>query len=177
MSSPVLWAAGLSLAGLAALAGQSWLGPLTAQAAPAALLDGCTDVPEAMALADRLRQRGIAVDRALADLDRRKQELAAAEARIKTRLDALKAAKAALSDVRGARADGTAAGIERLIAVYDAMKPAEAATILAALPPDFAAEILMRVQPETGARIIARIDPGQAAVLTAHMGARRPTGG
>ena len=177
MSSPVLWAAALSLAGLAALAGQSWLGPLTAQAAPVALLDGCTDVPEAMALADRLRQRGIAVDRALADLDRRKQELAAAEARIKTRLDALKAAKAALTDARGARADGTAAGIERLIAVYDAMKPAEAATILAVLPPDFAAAILMRVQPETGARIIARIDPGQAAVLTAHMGARRPTGG
>ena len=71
---------------------------------------------------------------------------------------------------------GRTEGIERLIAVYDAMKPAEAATIIAALPPDFAAEILTRVQPDAGARIIAQIDPGQAAVLTAHMGARRLTG-
>lgn len=150
--------------------------PLTAEAAPAPLLDGCGDVPEAVALADTLRQRGIAVDRALADLDRRKQELAAAEQRIRTRLTALKAAKTALGDARGAQAAGTAAGIERLISVYDAMKPAEAANILAALPPDFAAEILTRIQPETSARIIAGIDPGQAAVLTAHMGARRLTG-
>ena len=62
--------------------------------------------------------------------------------------------------------------IDRLIAVYDQMKPAEAAAILTNLPPDFAAEILMRVEPETGARIIAAVDPGQAAILTTHMSAR-----
>lgn len=149
---------------------------LSAEAAPTALLDGCGDVPEAVALAETLRLRGIAVDRALEDLDRRKAEIAAAELRLKSRLDSLKAAKAALSDARGRQSAGTAAGIDRLIAVYDAMKPAEAATIIAALPPDFAAEILTRVQPDAGARIIAQIDPGQAAVLTAHMGARRLTG-
>ena len=82
---------------------------------------------------------------------------------------------AAASSASGQDA-GRSEGIERLIAVYDAMKPAEAATIIAALPPDFAAEILTRVQPDAGARIIAQIDPGQAAVLTAHMGARRLTG-
>lgn len=149
---------------------------LRAEAAPSPLLQGCTDVPEAVALADTLRQRGIAVDRALADLDRRKQELAAAEQRIKTRLDALKSAKAALGTARGNQAAGTAQGIDHLIAVYDAMKPVDAATILAALPPDFAAEILARVQPETGARIIASIEPGQAAILTARMGSRRLSG-
>lgn len=149
---------------------------LRAEASSEPLLGGCTDIPEAVALADTLRLRGIAIDRALADLDRRKQEIAAAEQRIKSRLDALKAAKAALGDARGAQAAGTVAGIDRLIAVYDAMKPTEAATILAALPPDFAAEILARVQPEASARIIASIDPGQAAVLTAHMGSRRLTG-
>ena len=65
--------------------------------------------------------------------------------------------------------------IDRMIAVYDQMKPREAAAILSNLPPDFAAEILMRVEPETGARIIAAVDPGQAAILTTHMGARRVT--
>lgn len=149
---------------------------LSASAAPAALLDGCTDVPEAVALADTLRLRGIAVDRALADLDRRKQDLAAAEERITARLEALKAAKSALGDAKTGKSDASAAGIERLIAVYDAMKPAEAATILAGLPPDFAAEILTRVQPDAGARIIAAIEPGQAAILTTYMGKPRPTG-
>lgn len=163
-------------AGLAIAEGDRLARGLTAEAAPAALLDGCTDVPEAVALAETLRLRGIAVDRALADLDRRKGELAAVEQQITARLVALKKAKAALGDAEAGREAGRTEGIGRLIAVYDAMKPAEAATILAALPPDFAAEILARVQPDTGARIIAQIDPGQAAVLTAHMGARRLTG-
>lgn len=163
-------------AGLAIAQGDRLARALSAEAASTALLDGCTDIPEAVALAETLRLRGIAVDRALADLERRKRELATAEAQITTRLAALKKAKAALGDARAGQEAGRSEGIERLIAVYDAMKPAEAATIIAALPPDFAAEILTRVQPDAGARIIARIDPGQAAVLTAHMGARRLTG-
>ena len=61
--------------------------------------------------------------------------------------------------------------IGRLIAVYDQMKPEQAAMVLSNLPPDFAAQILVRVQPETGARIMAAVEPGQAAVLTSYMGA------
>ena len=163
--------AGIGLSQTDRLAAQ-WM----AVAAPTALLDGCTDVPEAVALAETLRLRGIAVDRALADLDRRKQDIATAEQQLKTRLEALKAAKAALGGARSKQSDATTAGIDRLIAVYDAMKPAEAATILAALPPEFAAEILTRVQPDAGARSIAAIEPGQAAILTTYMGARRLTG-
>jgi len=162
--------------GMTAAAGGWMARAPMAQAAPGALLGGCTDVPEAVALAETLRLRGIAVDRVLADLDRRKDDLATAEQQLIRRLTALKQAKASVGDARAARDSGTAAGIERLIAVYDAMKPADAAMILTALPPDFAAEILARVQPDAGARIIARIEPGHAAVLTAHMGSRRLSG-
>ncbi len=66
--------------------------------------------------------------------------------------------------------------IARLIAVYDQMKPEQAAMVLSNLPPDFAAQILSRVQPETGARIMASVEPGQAAVLTSYMGAIRASG-
>ncbi|HHY01841.1 MAG TPA: hypothetical protein GX686_03100 [Paracoccus sp.] len=162
--------------GMTAAAGGWMARAPMAQAAPGALLGGCTDVPEAVALAETLRLRGIAVDRVLADLDRRKDDLATVEQQLIRRLTALKQAKASVGDARAARDSGTAAGIERLIAVYDAMKPADAAMILTALPPDFAAEILARVQPDAGARIIARIEPGHAAVLTAHMGSRRLSG-
>ena len=178
MPDRIFWMGGTIalVAGLAIAQGDRLARSLTAEAAPAELLDGCTDIPEAVALAETLRLRGIAVDRALADLERRKGEIAAAEAQITARLLSLKKAKAALGETRAGQDAGRSEGIERLIAVYDAMKPAEAATIIAALPPDFAAEILTRVQPDAGARIIAQIDPGQAAVLTAHMGARRLTG-
>ena len=162
--------------GMTAAAGGWMARAPMAQAAPGVLLGGCTDVPEAVALAETLRLRGIAVDRVLADLDRRKDDLATVEQQLIRRLTALKQAKASVGDARAARDSGTAAGIERLIAVYDAMKPADAAMILTALPPDFAAEILARVQPDAGARIIARIEPGHAAVLTAHMGSRRLSG-
>lgn len=145
---------------------------LMAVAEPPALLEGCTDVPEAVALADELKLRAQRIDRYLADIDARKAELANAEAAIQAKLVELKAIRAGIGARRTAASTAVQDDINRLVAVYDQMKPAEAAKVLTNLPPDFAAEILMRVQPEAGARIIAAVDPGQAAILTTHMGAR-----
>ncbi len=164
------------IAGVAVLQAVRLIDPQwTALAATPALMQGCTDVPEAVALAEDLRLRGIGIDRALDDLDRRKAEIAAAEERLKARLVQLRAAKQAAKDGERVRQTDADTGIARLIAVYDAMKPADAAQVLGALPPDFAAEILARVQPENGARIIAALDPGQAAIMTAHMGQPQST--
>lgn len=136
------------------------------------LLQGCTDVPEAVTLATELRDRALRIERYMVALDQRKAELASAEATLRERLAELRAQK----DDSRARTDTSSGAvrndIDRLIAVYDQMKPAEAAAVLANLPADFAAEILMRVQPETGAKIIAAVEPRQAALLTAQMGAR-----
>ncbi|WP_304617435.1 MotE family protein [Paracoccus sp. (in: a-proteobacteria)] len=143
-----------------------------AVAAQDELLSGCGDVPEAVALAGELRDRALRIERYMQALDARKAEIATAEASLRERLIELRSQQ---DGVRSRREGATAAirdDIERLIAVYDQMKPAEAAAILANLPPDFAAEILMRVQPATGARIIAAVEPAQAALLTAQMGAR-----
>lgn len=136
------------------------------------LLEGCTDVPEAVALATELRDRALRIERYLEALDVRKAELAAAEAALKARAAELRQQKSGLQTRRDTASSEVRADIDRLVAVYDQMKPAEAAAVLTNLPPDFAAEILMRVQPETGARIIASVEPRQAALLTAQMGAR-----
>ena len=186
MRRAVLSSAALALGGLALVQGLQLLpagfqmrafaatGPQSAASAPA-LLDGCGDVPEALALAEELRLRGLAVDRGIEALDGRRAEIAAAEARLAKTLGQLRAAKEALGKGQAAVQTGSEAGISRLIAVYDAMKPAEAAEVLAALPPDFGAEILARVQPETGARIIAALEPEQATILSARLGATRTT--
>lgn len=176
MARPLLMLAGgalIALGGLQVARAVDLIAPQAAFASSSALLDGCGDVPEAVELAETLRLRGIAIDRALADLAHRKDELAAAESRVRERLVQLREARKALAEGKDAQRAGTDRTIARLVAVYNAMKPADAAHVLAALPPDFAADILSRVEPDAGARIMAAVDPGQAAILTAHMGARR----
>lgn len=136
------------------------------------LLSGCGDVPEAVALAGELRDRALRIERYMSALDARKADLDRAEVTLRERLAELRAQKGGTRDRRQQAGQAVRDDIDRLIAVYDQMKPAEAAAILSNLPADFAAEILMRVQPETGARIIAAVEPQQAALLTAQMGAR-----
>lgn len=143
-----------------------------AVAAQDGLLDGCRDVPEAVALAGELRDRALRIERYIAALEVKKGELGEAEATLRQRLVELRAQKGSIQDRNDGATRAVREDIDRLIAVYDQMKPAEAAAILGNLPADFAAEILMRVQPETGARIIAAVEPRQAALLTAQMGAR-----
>lgn len=136
------------------------------------LLSGCGDVPEAVALAQELRDRALRIERYLAVMDDRKAELAQAEATLRERLTELRGQKGSIRDRRDQAGQEVRDDITRVIAIYDQMKPAEAAAVLSNLPADFAAEILMRVQPESGARIIAAIEPAQAALLTAQMSAR-----
>lgn len=141
-------------------------------AEPSGLLQGCGDVPEAVALAEELRDRALRIERYMETIAARKAELAQAEQALRDRLTELKAQKGGIRSRRDLGTEAVRDDIERLVAVYDQMKPAEAAAVLTNLPADFAAEILMRVRPETGARIIASVEPRQAALLTAQMGAR-----
>ncbi|MDM7458691.1 MAG: hypothetical protein P3W94_004915, partial [Paracoccus sp. (in: a-proteobacteria)] len=112
------------------------------------------------------------IERYMAEIDTRKAELATAEASLRQRLVELRGQRGTIAEKRAQASNAVRDDIARLVAVYDQMKPAEAAAIIANLPPDFAAEILMRVKPEIGARIIAAVEPNQAALLTAQMGAR-----
>lgn len=141
-------------------------------AEPSGLMQGCTDVPEAVALAEELRDRALRIERYMEALDARKAQIAEAEATLTRKLVELKGQKQGIQSRHAGSSEAVRNDIDRLIAVYDQMKPAEAAAILTNLPADFAAEILMRVQPEAGARIIASVEPRQAALLTAEMGAR-----
>ncbi|WCR11210.1 hypothetical protein JHW45_02035 [Paracoccus stylophorae] len=141
-------------------------------AEPSGLLQGCGDVPEAVALAGELRDRALRIERYMESIETRKAQLAQAEQALQRKLVELKAQKGGIRSRSDSATEAVRSDIERLVAVYDQMKPAEAAAILTNLPADFAAEILMRVRPETGARIIAAVEPRQAALMTAQMGAR-----
>ncbi len=147
-------------------------GQLQAFAEPPELMAGCQDVPEAVALTQEFGVRALRIERYMAELDRKKTEIAAAEASLKTYLRQIREQRE--RDLKRIRSGNAAVedDISRLISVYDQMQPKDAAKVLSNLPPDFAAEILMRIAPETGAKIIAAIEPQQAAIFTTHMGAR-----
>lgn len=146
---------------------------LQALAAPAELLAGCQDIPETVALAQTLNDRTLRLETYKQEIDRRKNELSAAQAELTRKLEELRKLKQQTSDHRIANDQRRDDDISGLIAIYDQMKPDQAATILANLPPDFAAQILVRVQPETGARIMGAFPPDQAAIMTPYMGLGR----
>ena len=137
------------------------------------LLAGCGDIPEAVALAETLELRAARIGAYQAALDRTRSEIAAAQSTLTATLRQLKATRDAVGAGKAAAREAVGDDIDRLVGVYDAMKPRDAAAVLGQLPADFAAEILMRVDPASGAEILAAVDPAQAAVLTTHMGARR----
>ncbi|MDT1063150.1 hypothetical protein RM190_14830 [Paracoccus sp. CPCC 101403] len=179
MPRPLLQLAGGVMALAAAVQAVSLAGGLSrlsAHAEPAALLEGCSDVPEAVALAQTLHQRGQRIERYLQDIERRKAELASAESQLTQKLVELRRIRQQLRDQDQTAGQVQTDDIARIIALYDQMKPEQAAMVLSNLPPDFAAQILVRVEPQTGARIMASVEPGQAAVLTSYMGALRAKG-
>ena len=56
-----------------------------ASASSGDLLQGCTDVPEAVALATELRDRALRIERYMEAMDTRKAEIATAEAALRAR--------------------------------------------------------------------------------------------
>ncbi len=116
----------------------------------------------------------------------RVQELAAADrmaaltladAAITKRMEDLAAAEASLKEVLTI-ADGAAEqDLARLTAVYEAMKPTDAAALFAAMSPDFAAGFLGRMQPAAAAAVMAGMEPDMAysiSVLIAGRNAMAP---
>ncbi|MRX49703.1 hypothetical protein GI374_04415 [Paracoccus sp. S-4012] len=157
---------------LGAMQGVSALGSGDAAASRADLLAGCRDIPEAVDLAALLELRSQRMEAYQAALDRSRAEIATAQSTLTAKLRELKAVRDGMGATGQAQRTAVTDDIDRLVGVYDAMKPRDAAAVLNALPPDFAAEILMRIDPAAGAQILAAVDPVQAAVLTTHMGAR-----
>ncbi|MDM7931814.1 hypothetical protein [Tabrizicola sp.] len=111
------------------------------------------ETPMALTDAIRLREERVIVQEAA--LQDRLAALALADAAIAERLVQMQAMEAELKATL-AFADGAAeADIARLTAVYQAMKPKDAAALFEAMSPDFAAGFLGRMSPESAAAILS----------------------
>lgn len=130
----------------------------------------CAEPPAtlAAALAEKAAQIG-ARDAAITE---RQAALALAEQVIADRLAALKAAEESLTATI-ARTDGAAEGdVSRLTAIYEAMRPTDAAAIFQAMAPDFAAGFLGRMRPEAAAAVLGGMSPEAAYGISAQIAGR-----
>ncbi len=120
----------------------------------------CPEPP--LALADALRKRAdhIAVqEAALAD---RMAALALAESAIEGRISEMAAVEAQLAATLSL-ADGAAEDdLARLTAVYEAMKPKDAAALFETMAPEFAAGFLGRMRPDAAAAVMTGLSPEAA---------------
>lgn len=72
-----------------------------------------------------------------------------------------------------ALADGAAqADIERLVSLYEQMKPKEAAALFAEMDPNFAAGFLARMNTEAAASVMAGLDPKSAYTISVYLAGR-----
>lgn len=126
---------------------------------PAAAVE-CKEPP--LALAQALSGREAEVVQKEAVLAERMAALALADDAISLRLSELEAAEAELKKTL-ALADGAAEDdLTRLTAVYEAMKPADAAALFQTMAPEFAAGFLGRMRAEAAAAVISGMTPESA---------------
>ena len=124
------------------------------------------------ALLHALKEREAQVAAADAATKERMAALDLAEKAIEQRLQELSAAEASLKEVL-AIADGAAEqDLARLTAVYEAMKPTDAAALFDAMAPEFAAGFLGRMQPPAAAAVMAGMPPEKAYSISALIAGR-----
>ncbi|MCJ8140549.1 MotE family protein [Falsirhodobacter halotolerans] len=113
----------------------------------------CPEPPAALAEALRLREAQVATqETAVAE---RLAALDTANRLIDDRMAQLQAAEAALAETLSI-ADGAAEkDIERLTAVYEAMKPKDAAGLFTTMDTEFAAGFLGRMRPDAAAAVLS----------------------
>jgi len=125
----------------------------TEVATPAKVEPTLCESPSALSAALGLREDRLAVQEAA--LQDRLAALAFADAAISERIIAMQAMEEELKATLSL-ADGAAeADIDRLTAVYQAMKPKDAAALFETMSPEFAAGFLGRMPPESAAAILS----------------------
>lgn len=152
---------------------------VTDPAAPAAPVPAqCDAPPETAALLEafRLREQRLALrETQVAD---RMQALQVAENEIAEKLAALEAAESSLAATLALAETAAVSDIDRLTAVYQSMKPADAAALFEEMPPEFSAGFIARMQPEAAAAVMGGLQSATAysiSVVLAGRNARVPT--
>ena len=160
------------------------------EAAPAAAAAPAKTAPAACALTPEqlAQQAGISpaelriiqsLSQRRTELDARDQDFAtmlplmtAAEQKLDAKVQALEALKAEMKQMLGQVDEREKAEIDRLVQVYSAMRPKDAAPVMASLEDRVRLPVAAAMRPRTLAAIMAQMQPAQAKELTEKLAAR-----
>lgn len=138
---------------------------------------GCTPSPDIAEALAALQRREAELDRVARDQATRRRSLDLAQQELTEQIAALQAAEARLRETVALVDNAAERDIDRLVAVYETMKPKQAAELFQQMAPDFAAGFLARMRPEAAAQVMAGLDPAFAysvSVVLAGRNARAP---
>ncbi len=104
-------------------------------------------------------------------LDRR-EALELADRKIDTKLAQLEAAEISLRKTMVMADTAAESDVDRLVKVYETMKPKQAAALFEEMNPDFAAGFLSRMHPGPAAGIMAGLSPQAAHTISVVLAGR-----
>ncbi len=160
-------------AGQALARGMSELAADTPQVEPQA----CQQEPDIATVLTALKEREAKLQAREAALDNRLQALDLAEARVRQNLAALEQAEQRLRSTMAIADTAAEDDLARLTAVYENMKPKEAAALFEAMDPEFAAGFLGRMRPDAAAAIMAGLPPQAGYSISVILAGRNANAG
>ena len=155
--------------------------PAAAPAAPAPAV--CALTPEQLAQQAGISPAELRIIQSLSarrtELDARDADFAsmlplmtAAEQKLDAKVAALAAVKAEVQTLLGQVSEREKAEVDRLVAVYSAMRPREAARVFATLDDSVRLPVAAAMRPRSLAAVMAQMDPAAARELTEKLAGR-----
>jgi len=123
-------------------------------------------------LLQKLSVRREAIDKRERELDMREALTKAAEARLAAKAAELDQVQKKIEDLMKLHDEKQAEKLNSLVAIYEKMKPADAARILEGLEMDILIDVLGRMKILRSAPILASMDPVRAREVTARLAER-----
>ena len=105
-------------------------------------------------------------------IEKRMVELQAAKEELRDRLNALEAAELRLKKTIALAETAAEDDLNRLTAVYENMKPKDAAALFEEMDPDFAAGFMARMRPDAAADLMSGLSPQVAYSVSAILAGR-----
>ncbi|MCZ4261373.1 hypothetical protein O4G76_11030 [Limimaricola sp. G21655-S1] len=134
--------------------------------------ESCAAATDTAGLLEAFQSREARITAREGRIEERMRALRLAEAELEEKLAALDAAQARLEDTLALSESAAETDLTRLTAVYENMRPEEAARLFEQMAPDFAAGFVGRMRPEAAAPVMSLLDPATAYSISAIMAGR-----
>lgn len=143
----------------------------TAMTGPDAAMT-CEQPPDVEAMLDAFEAREARLDQREAQVRDRMNALAIADEEIDKKLAQLETAEAALKATLALADSAAENDITQLTAVYENMKPKDAAALFEQMAPEFSAGFLARMRPDAAAQVMAGLSAERAYAISVILAGR-----